>query len=387
MQTDVKQDVGDADVDEDLDLLDLALPLLQNLKLLILGPLLAGVLALGVAFLLPKTYTAKTSFLPPQQQQSSGGAALAQLGALAALAGGAGATKTPADQYVALMQSETVLDRLIDRFQLMQVYDAEYRFEARKELSKNVRINVGKKDGLITVEADDEAPARAAELANAHVEELRRLAANLALTEAQVRRVFFEEQLKQTRDRLTKAQQDLQGSGFNQGALKAEPKAAAEGYARLRAEVTSAEVRLQTLRRNLTDTAPEVQQQQTMLGALRGQLAALERSSDLGGSADYVSKFREFKYQETLFELFSRQYELARMDESREGGLIQVVDPATVPEWKSKPKRGLIAVGAALGALLSLVVFVLVRHSWRQSAERPETADKVARLRLAWRSK
>ena len=387
MQNDLTQSAVDDDSEEGLDLLDLALPLVQNLKLLLLGPLLVGALALGVAFLLPKTYTAKTSFLPPQAQQSSAGAALAQLGALAGLAGGAGGPTTPADQYVALMQSETVLDRLIDRFKLMQVYDTEYRFEARTELGKRVRISVGKKDGLITVEADDRDPARAADLANAHVEELRRLAANLALTEAQVRRAFFEEQLKQTRDRLTKAQQDLQGSGFNQGALKAEPKAAAEGYARLRAEVTSAEVRLQTLRRNLTDTAPEVQQQQTMLGALRGQLAALERSSDLGGSADYVSKFREFKYQETLFELFSRQYELARMDESREGGLIQVVDPATVPEHKSKPKRGLIAAGATLGALVALMAFVLMRHSWRASAERPETADKVARLRLAWRGK
>lgn len=387
MQNDVNREAVEADGEEGIDLLDLALPLVQNLKLLILGPLLAGLLALGAAFLLPKTYTAKTSFLPPQQQQSAGGAALAQLGALAGLAGGIGSPKTPADQYVALMQSETVVDRLVDRFDLMRVYEADYRFEARKALATKVRISIGKKDGLITVEADDEEPQRAADLANAHLDELKRLAASLALTEAQQRRVFFEDQLKQTRDRLTQAQTNLQASGFNQGALKAEPKAAAEGYARLRAEVTSAEVRLQTMRRNLADTAPEVQQQQTMLGALRTQLAALERSSDLGGSADYVSKFREFKYQETLFELFARQYELARLDESREGGLIQVVDPASVPEWKSKPKRGLIAVGAALAALLVLVVFVLVRHSWRQSAERPETAEKVARLRLAWRGK
>ena len=214
MQNDLTQSAVDDDGEEGLDLLDLALPLVQNLKLLLLGPLLVGALALGVAFLLPKTYTAKTSFLPPQAQQSSAGAALAQLGALAGLAGGAGGPTTPADQYVALMQSETVLDRLIDRFKLMQVYDTEYRFEARTELGKRVRISVGKKDGLITVEADDRDPARAADLANAHVEELRRLAANLALTEAQVRRAFFEEQLKQTRDRLTKAQQDLQGSGF-----------------------------------------------------------------------------------------------------------------------------------------------------------------------------
>ncbi|WP_130433513.1 Wzz/FepE/Etk N-terminal domain-containing protein [Rivibacter subsaxonicus] len=371
-------------LEDGVDLLDVAVPLAQNLKLLILGPLAAGLVALGIAFLLPKTYTARTSLLPPQQQQNQVGAALSQLGALAGLAGGAG-LKTPADQYVALMQSETVADRLIDRFKLMQVYDVDYRFQARKELAQNVRFAIGKKDGLISIEADDRSPQRAADIANAHVEELRRLSSSLALTEAQQRRVFFEEQLKQTRDRLTKAQMDLQGSGFSQGALKAEPKAAAEGYARLRAEVTAAEVKLQTMRRSLADASPEVQQQQSLLAALRGQLAGLERSGELGGGSDYVGRYREFKYQETLFELFSRQYELARLDESREGALIQVVDVATVPEWKSKPKRGLIAVAAVALSFLLVAAFVVARHFWHESARDPATADKLARLRTAWR--
>lgn len=281
------------------------------------------------------------------------------------------------------MQSTTVADRLIDRFKLMEVYESEFRFEARKTLAQNVRISAGKKDGLITVEADDTDPKRAADLANAHVEELRLLTSQLSLTEAQQRRAFFEIQLQQTRDRLTKAQQLLEASGFNPGALKAEPKAAAEGYAKLKAELTAAEVRLQTLRRGLVDSAPEVQQQQTLAGALRSQLNALERSSDLGGGSEYISKFREFKYQETLFELFSRQYEMARLDESCEGALIQVVDVAQVPEWKSKPKRGLIAVAATVAGLLGLVVFVLMRHSWGRSAQDPETAEKMSRLRRA----
>jgi uncharacterized protein involved in exopolysaccharide biosynthesis len=373
--------------DGEISLLDLALPLAEHLKLLILGPLLIGLTALGIAFVIPPTFTAKTVFLPPQQQQSSASAALSQLGALAGIAGGAAGIKSPADQYVALMQSTTVTDRLIERFKLMEVYESDYRFEARKELAKNVRIAAGKKDGLITVEADDTDPQRAADLANAHVEELRLLTSQLSLTEAQQRRAFFEVQLQQTRDRLTKAQQKLEASGFNPGALKAEPKAAAEGYAKLKAELTAAEVRLQTLRRGLVDSAPEVQQQQTLAGALRSQLNALERSSDLGGGSEYISKFREFKYQETLFELFSRQYEMARLDESREGALIQVVDVGQVPEWKSKPKRGLIAVAATLASLLLLVVFVIARHSWRQSSQDPETAGKMSRLRMALRGR
>ncbi len=175
---------------------------------------------------------------------------------------------------------------------------------------------------------------------------------NLALTEAQQRRVFFEAQLKQTRDRLTQAQQALQASGFNPGALKAEPKAAADSYAKLQAEVTAAEVRLQTMRRSLADTAPEVQQQLAQLDALRAQLGKVEATTPSDGGPDYISKYRQFKYEETLFDLFSRQYELAKLDESREGSLIQVVDPATPPERKSKPKRAIVALVDHTGQLL-----------------------------------
>ena len=366
-----------------LDLLDLALPLLQHWKLLVIAPLLAGAVALGVTYLIKPTFTSRTVFLPPQQQQSAAASAIASLGALSGLAGAAAGIKSPADQYVALLQSTTVADRLIDEFKLMQVYDEEYRFQARKQLAENARISMGKKDGLITVEVDDIDPERAAAIANRHVDELRRLTSQLALTEAQQRRVFFETQLKKTRDELTSAQQALQASGFNPGALKAEPKAAAEGYARLKAEVTAAEVRLQTLRRNLSETTPEVQQAQTMLGALRAQLGKTEATTDLTGGPDYISKFREFKYQETLFELFSRQYELARLDESREGALIQVVDVAKPAERKSKPKRGITAVATTLATLLLLAVFVVTRHFWRLNAARPDRAAKLAQLRAA----
>lgn len=376
-----------ADDDEGLSLLDLAVPLVEHWKLLIAGPLLAGLAALGIAFAIPPTFTARTTFMPPQQQQSAAAAALQSLGALAGLAGAAGNVKSPADQYVALMRSTAVADRLIDEFKLMQEYGTNFRVDAQAELKENVRITVGIKDGLISVEVDDEDPKRAADMANRYVDELRRLTGQLALTEAQQRRVFFETQLAQTRDRLTEAQQSLQASGFNAGAIKAEPKAAAEGYARLRAEVTAAEVRLQALRRSLADNTPEVQQQQAALGALRAQLARLEAASEGANGPDYIGRYREFKYQETLFDLFARQYELARLDESREGALIQVVDVAVPPEKKSKPKRALVAVATTLAALFVLAAFLIARHSWRLSAADPRNADRLARLRAAWGSR
>ena len=342
----------------------------RKVWLLTLGPLGAGLIALGVSLLIAPTFTATTSLMPPQQSQSGAASALASLGSLASLAGGAAAIGSSGDRYVALMQSVTLSDRIVEQFKLMAVYDVAFRVDARKELAANVRISLGKKDGLITVDVDDKSPQRAADIANRYVDELRRITSTLAVTEAQQRRVFFERQLQQSKDRLVLAQQALQASGFNAGALKAEPKAAAEGYARLKAEATATEVRLQTLRGSLADDTPEVRQQKTALAALREQLSRAEQATDTSGGPDYIGKYREFKYQETLFELYARQFELARVDESREGALIQVVDPATPPEKKSKPKRATIALGTMLGAALLLSAWVLLRQSRRQAAER-----------------
>jgi uncharacterized protein involved in exopolysaccharide biosynthesis len=141
------------------------------------------------------------------------------------------------------------------------------------------------------------------------------------------------------------------------------------------------------MRSYLNENAPEFQQQQAALVALRGQLNRAEQTADPQAGPDYISKYRDFKYEEALFDLFARQYEMARLDESREGAVIQVVDEALRPEWKSKPKRGFLATGATLGAAVVLLAFVLMRHAWRQAAEKPETAEKMARLRLARRAR
>jgi uncharacterized protein involved in exopolysaccharide biosynthesis len=372
------------DVEQDsISLLDLLLPLIESWKLWIFGSLAVGLAALGAAFLMTPSFTARTSFLPPQQAQSGMASALASLGGLAGLAGAAGGIRSPADQLLALMQSTTAQDRLIDQFKLIDLYDVKYRFEARKVLEKNTRMAIGKKDGLISVEVDDASPQRAAEMANAYVEELRRMTSVLAVSEAQQRRLFFEKELKDARDQMAKAQQALQATGFNLGALRAEPKAAAEGYARLKADITAAEVKLRILRDSLADSAPEVQRQLAGLSELRNQLARLEQSAESNVGPDYVTKYREFKYRETLFELFAKQYEIARVDESREGALIQVVDVALPPEYKSKPKRAFIAVAATLLAFLLLGVYILMRHFWRESAADPERAAQMGRLRSA----
>ena len=375
-----------AAMDEDeISLLDLLQVVVENLRLLILAPLAAGLAALGISFAIAPTYTATVKFLPPQQQQSAAASMLASLGALGGLAGAASGLKNPADQYLAFLKSRSVQDALIERFDLMQRYEAKLRDDARKDLQNRARASSGK-DGLISLEVDDKDPKFAADLANAHVEELHKLLARLAVTEAQQRRVFFEKQLQASRDNLTRAEQALKASGVNASSLKATPQAAVEGVARLKASVTAQEVKIAAMRGYLSESAPDFRQALTELSAMRAQLARLEKEEPtVQGGGDYIGKFRDFKYHETLFELFAKQYELARVDESREGALIQVLDVAQPPERKAKPKKALIAVITTLATGFALLLFVFLRQAWTTAQRDAESAEKVQRLQAAWR--
>ena len=368
--------------DDEISLLDLLQVVVDNLRLLVLGPLAVGLTALGFSFTIPPTYTAKTQFLPPQQQQSAAASMLASLGALGGLAGAATGLKNPSDQYIAFMKSVSVQDALIERFKLVERYEAKLKDDARKALSDKARIASGK-DGLISVEVDDKEPQFAAQLANAHAEELQKLLGRLAVTEAQQRRVFFEKQLALAKENLVKAEVALKSTGVNSSALKSSPAAAVEAVARLRAGISAQEVKIASMRGYLTEAAPAMKQALTELLALREQLAKAERDEvpQAAGQGDYVARYRDYKYHETLFELFAKQFELAKVDEAREGAVIQVLDVAQAPERKSKPKKALIAIIATLATGFALLLWVFVRQALRNAGRNPEAALKMSALR------
>ncbi len=372
--------------DDEISLLDLLQVVFDNLRLLVLGPLLCGLVALGISFTIPPSYTAKTQFLPPQQQQSAAASMLASLGSLGGLAGAATGLKSPADQYIAFMKSVSVQDALIERFKLIEKYEAKLKTDARLTLTGSVRIASGK-DGLISVEVDDSDPKFAADLANAHVDELRKLLSRLAVTEAQQRRMFFEKQLELAKDNLAKADLALKSSGINSSVLKSSPASAVETVARLKAGISVQEVKLGAMRNYLTENSPEFKQALSELGSLKAQLAKAEKEEPADkGASDYVSRYREFKYQETMFELFAKQFELAKVDESREGAVIQVLDTAEPPERKAKPKKALIAVIATLASGFALLLFVFVRSAIKNASQDEETNLKIQALKGSWKS-
>jgi uncharacterized protein involved in exopolysaccharide biosynthesis len=290
------------------------------------------------------------------------------------------------------MKSDSVQNAIVDRFKLIERYDQKFRIDTRKQLSNNATIASNAKDGIITVEVVDFDPKFAADLANGHVQELQKLLSRLAITEAQQRRIFFEKLIATTKANWVRAEQELKATGVSSSSLKLSPATALEGVAKIRAAVTAQEIKLSSMRGYLADSAPDFKQAQTELAALKSQLASLEQqdSSNSGSAAansaqnDYIAKYREYKYNETLFELFSKQYEIARIDEGREGATIQIIDTAEPPEHKSKPKKGLVAIITTLATAFALLLFVFVRNALKTSAADPATTVKLHKLRASW---
>jgi uncharacterized protein involved in exopolysaccharide biosynthesis len=376
--------MGDMQDDDEISLLDLLQVIVDNLRLLVLGPLVCGLAALGISFAITPTFTAKTQFLPPQQQQSAAASMLASLGALGGLAGAATGIKSPADQYISFMKSVSLQDALIERFKLLEKYEVKLKSDARLVLTNNVRITSGK-DGLISVEADDKDPKFAADLANAHVEELHNLLGRLAVTEAQQRRMFFEKQLQITKENLAKADLALKSSGINSTVLKSSPSSAVEEVARLKAGMSVQEVKVGSMRNYLTESAPEFKQALSELTSLKAQLAKAEKEEPAAqGVSDYFARYREFKYQETMFELFAKQFELAKVDESREGAVIQVLDVAEPPDREAKPKKAMIALITMFVIAFMILLFMFVKSGFKNALQRDEAKFRMTALKGSW---
>ena len=374
-------------------------------KKLIAGVVAAvAALAVGYSLLLPNIFTGRTSLLPSNsQQQSASAAAVAALGSLGGLAGGLSA-KTPDELYVNLLRSDSVQRALDTRFDLRKRYDVETYEVLRNVLPKYIRIAADKKSGVITVEVDDEDPKFAADLANAHAEEITKLLSRLAVSEAQQRRVFFEQQLKDTKENLIKAEQALRDVQEKSGMVVLDKQAEAliQAVAQLKTRIAEREIRLKVLRTSATPENPEVRLLASELAALRTELARLESSGggapDKDGNIDipigklpstgleYVRATREVKFQETLLAGMLRQYEIAKMDEAKEAPALQQVDVANPPDRKSKPKRAVIVLGATFAAFLLMTGWTIWRrYSEMLRATDPELTARMAQLRGAWR--
>lgn len=378
--------------EDEISLLDLAIALGEEKKTLFAIPAITTTLAIVVSLLMTPTFTAKTVMMPPQQQQSGAASALASLGALAGLAGGAAGIKSPDEMYVAFMQGESLQKAVIQKLNLQERYEKKTIFETREHLKQVVKIASDKKAGLITIEADDKDPEFAAKLANTYVEELRNLMGRLAVTDAQQRRVFYEQAITKTQNELAEAEANFRAakekSGMQVTAVIAE--ASVRAGAEMRAQIAAKEVQLSAMGSFATSQNPDVQRLGGELAALRSQLRKLEQGSGADENSSplqqlAVKSYRDIKAREAMMGVLVAQYESARVDEAKEGPLIQQVDVALPPERKSKPKRAIIVLASAFAGLFLGVLVAFVRRALRKAAENPETSGQMVKLKTVWR--
>lgn len=366
------------------------LTLLGEQKRVFLVVVLLGVaLSLTMALRAPRIYSASTIILPPQAQQNSAAGTLAQLGALAGMAG-VGAAKAPDEMYVSLLKTRRLQDAVIQRFGLQKRYGKTTMLDTRALLAKRVAVSTERKTGLITVTVDDLDAAFAAEVANGYFDELKKLLSTLAVTEAQQRRMFYEQQVSKGRETLAEAEMNFRkvqaesGMSASQSLAEAGIKAGVD----LRTQIAGKEVQLAAVSRFATGLSPERQKLAAELAALRQQLIKLEQGGGASASTPNqgmaaVQAFRNMKIQEASLDALIRLYEVARVDEAREGPLLQQVDKAVPPERFAKPSRAGIAIR---GGLLSVVVGVVLAVSlaWWRRCKRQPASPAWQRLKSAW---
>ncbi len=382
--------------DDEINLLDYLIVLAKHKKIIIYATLGLMIITAIYSLIVPPIYKGETKILPPQQS-SSGMASqlLSQLGGAAGLVGGVVPMKSPNDLYIGLIKSNTVLDRIIDRFNLMSIYKARFRSEAREALLNNLKVTDDKKSSIITIGVEDKDPRRAADMANAFVEELRRLTKGLAVSEASQRRLFFEEQLEDAKKELVRSEEAMRGFQEKTGALQIEgqAKAVIESMAQLRAQIAAREVELRVMRTYSTENNPDVKKAEAAISGMRAELNKLEKRKGDGHDplmptgrmpevgTEYIRKLRDLKFHETLYELLFKQYEAAKLDEGKDATVIQTFDKAEPPELRIKPKRTqMVMIAGVVGFFLSIFAAFFLEYMEKSSLN-PENRERFNTLK------
>ena len=385
----------------DINLLDLLISLGQEKWTLILVTFLAALTGVVVSLTTPATYVSRTTIMP--SQHSSGGVggvgALAGLSGLVGLPSIASSIKSSDEMFIALMRSYSVQSTLIEQFKLKERYGSRNIEEARQSLSNNVVILADKKSGMLFIDVHDKDPEFAAQLANAQVKELNAILSRLAVTEAQQRRVYYEQQIVKTHTKIPQLELEFKvaqkSSGLEVASLLSEVET-------LPGQIAAKELQLQVLSRFANGQNPDLKRLSIEISALRSQMSRYEMSkampktseSNLPAQAlkssktNFVQKatqaYNTLKIQEALLGGYVKQLELAKVDEAKEGPVVQVVDEARIPEMRAKPERKKMVIAYTVTGLIIAFVLAGFRAFMRHIQSTPEGSQRWSNLKHAW---
>jgi uncharacterized protein involved in exopolysaccharide biosynthesis len=411
------------------------LRLLWGHRRLLFRALAAGLIAATlIAFLIPKHYTSMTQLMPPDSQPTSNtmvaGLAVKAGNGIGAMTGDLLGLKSSGALFVGMLQSQTIQNRLVEQFDLKKIYRTQLLEDARKELNQNTSIQEDRKSGIISIAVTDGSPQRAAALANAYVNNLNSMVSHLSTSSAHRERVFLEGRLQSVKLELDDAEEQLAqfSSKNNTLDMQQQGRAMLEAASTLAGQMIAAQSELEGLRQIYTDSnsrvrslnarVRELRKELDKLGGINGQRVnagardadppVANRPSDLTVvdlspgmpypsirelpllGAKYADYYRRARTEETVSELLTEQYELAKVEEAKETPSVKVLDPAEIPERKSYPPRLMIMVLGALSALTVGGILIFGKARWQ--AIDPQDENKVfvqevvttLRTQLSW---
>ena len=345
---------------KEIGLLDLLLLAAENLRLLIIGPILVCLIVLAHTLTIEPMYRAKTVIIPPSQPQSGISAILSSLGSSGGL-GRHDGSLSPIELYSNILKSSVLRDALIDRFKVLERLKTNSRESAHRHIEGSVFIDK-RKDGLIGIEVNDTDPEFAAQIANAYVDELKRQIYRLEIEEAQRRRLFFEKQLEIAKDKLISSEKALGDSGINANVLKINGSAL-NLIAKLKNQIEDQEVKISIMRGYLTDSSPDLKQAIFDLSAIRNELKNTQKNTSASDSdkqgSEYITKLRNYKESDFQFNYLRSQSQAGGIEVAWEGSGIQVLDLAEKPDAENnKSYYILIAKALFFSEILLLLIFV-----------------------------
>jgi capsule polysaccharide export protein KpsE/RkpR len=352
--------------------------------------LYALVVSTAAAFLIPARYESTARLMPPDTQS---GSSLAMATAMSGAAGGLGGLasdflglKSTSDVFAGILSSRTVNDKLIQQFDLKKLYRDRRMEDVRKDLADHTSISVDRKSQIITITVTDKSPQRAAAMAQAYVEELNRLVAELSTSSARRERIFLDGRLQAVSRDLEAAEKDFSQFASKNTAIdvKEQGKAMVEAAATLQGQLIAAESELQGLKQIYTDNNVRVRSVKARIDELKRQLEKLggkgESMTEVSGQPSdslypsirklpllgvmYADLYRRTKIQEAVLETLTKKYEMAKVEEVKEIPTVKVLDSASIPDKKSFPPRVLVMFLGTFLACCFGVLYVLGSASW-----------------------
>lgn len=372
-------------------LVDFVLPLVNRRNLIFRIVALAAIGSVAAALLWPKTYRASATLLPPERRMDNPLFVPGSAEALGASLRGITLrhVATPSDVFVAILESRTVRESLVQKHGLQESYRTKSLESATKRLAKDLNVRTTQ-DGMIVVAAIAKTPEKAAELANGAIEELDNVNRSLSSQEAAATRAFIEKELTESRLRLTAAEDSLQMFQEKFGAIEVgeQAKVMITAAAQVRAKILNEDVQLGVLRRTRDDSHPDVINQRALLSELRARLQEIEGvapvetppvegnqgagpSRPKSGNRDvfpplsrvpelgfqYGRLLREVKTEEAVVALLTEQFHWARVEEKRSLPTVRILDRAMPPEKRYRPRRTfLVLVSCAAAGFASIAL-------------------------------